>query len=105
MVLIVVHDDQTIGRGGEFAKIEVFVRNRNVHIELQTSSMKILAEFRNQSPKPGLSLERNLLEINGCAFVVVCCQESQELGARVFARHGILNKVPAIREPLTAVPI
>src|SRR5215472_1189061 len=102
MVLIVVHDDQAVGAGGELAKIEVLVAHRYIDVQLQSASVQILAQLGDQCAKSGLRLERNLLEIDGCAFKTVGRQECQKLGAEILSRAGVLKKFADARKPLTA---
>ncbi len=62
-MLVVVHDEQTIGVIRQELVVEVFIMRRNVDVETKMARMKIGVELGDQGAEGGLSLIGNLFQV------------------------------------------
>ena len=99
LVLVIIHDHQSIRVGGKLRVIVVFISHRDVYVQLHSMVMKIVAEFTNQRTKAGLRVQRNFLKINGCAFEAVAGQKRRDLVAEVLPGRRIVQEVAYIGKP------
>src|SRR6185312_1051542 len=100
LVLVIIHQDQPVGVGGEKPVIEVIVICGDVDKNLHPLRVQVGGELRDKSVEAGLRAAREIFEIDGnAAKIFVGGEKPQKLPAKIRATIGIVKEVANRRQP------
>jgi len=89
VVLVVVHQDETVGDFGDPRIVERLIVDRHRDVELHALGMQVVIKLLHQIAIVRARALRECFDVEREALVLVRCQEPHELVAEALARRRI----------------
>src|SRR5262249_26468545 len=99
LVLVIIHQDQTVGIGGQLFVVVIVVRDWNIHEQLHAMTVQIGPKFSHQRIESRLSGDWNFLEVQRDSPIPVCPKKGENLPAEIGSALCTIEKASHRGQP------